>query len=211
MSQQDPPITRRSIAKGAAWTVPVVALGSAAPAIAASCPASRPCPPPVVGFGAVTGTGVYSSTSTWGPQSSTTAGAGFRNTDPLSGNTSNAPWYGLGGETSSAATVSVSLKTSLALVGGCAYNLTFNASTYQGQVQTTLTIMVGNQAIYSLTPPTTGQAPAGVGLSNVPTSSGPFSVSTSASYSFSISIALAASGSSDNNDIYISNLVLSCA
>lgn len=225
MAQQGSQISRRRVAKGAAWSLPVVALGAAAPASAASCP-TRTCPV-VIAFGTpsgtvVSGTGTtatYASATSWGPQTVTGTisnpndgkAIGFRTTDPLS-NTSAATWYGVGDESAAGASVTVSKNAAVSLVAGCSYTLSLNASTWQGQAQTTLNVTVGTQTIYTLTP-TVGTSTAGgsQNLSNTAILSAPFTVPSTASYSVGITMSLAAAGTGSNNDIYVSNLLINCA
>ncbi|TWE10035.1 hypothetical protein [Rudaeicoccus suwonensis] len=215
MTQQGSQLSRRKIAKGAAWTIPVVALGAAAPASAASC-ATRTCPV-AIGFGALSGTpvnNVYPSATTWGPQTATaiftgtTRLPGFRATDPLGSNGAG-PWWGVGAESALGGTVSVSLDSPVTLVAGCSYTLSLNASTYQGQAQTSLAANVGAQTVYTLTPPTTGTP--GNGISNLAQTSAVFTVPTTTTYSVGLTITLAAAGTGSNNDIYVSNLLINCA
>ncbi|TWE10034.1 hypothetical protein [Rudaeicoccus suwonensis] len=225
MPQKSTLVSRRKIAKGAAWSVPVVALGAAAPASAASCP-TRTCPV-VIAFGTpsgtvVSGTGTtatYASATTWGPQAVSGNIAnpgdgkspGFRTTDPLSGN-ATATWFGVGDEASSASTITVSKTAAVSLVAGCSYTLSLNASTWQGQAQTTLNVTVGTQTIYTLTP-TVGTAAAGgsQGLNNASIVTAPFTVPTTTSYTVGINMSLAKATGGSNNDIYVSNLLINCA
>lgn len=215
MTDQDPYVSRRTLAKGAAWTVPVIALGAAAPATAASC-ATRTCPV-VIGFGALSGTpvnNVYPSATTWGPQqvnatfAGTTRLPGFRSTDPL-GSTATGPWWGVGAESAAGGTVTVSLNSPVTLVAGCSYTLSFNASTYEGQAQTTLAVNVGAQTVFTLN--TSSSGTVGSGLSNAGQLSAPFTVATTTTYSVGLTITLAAAGTGSNNDIYVRNLLINCA
>lgn len=221
MPQESALVSRRKVAKGAAWTVPVVALGAAAPASAASCP-TRTCPPTAIAFGTPSGanvsgtTLVYTSATSWGPTSVTGATTdnspfnkqpGFRVADPLSGN-STAPWFGTGDEAANGATITVSKNAQINLTAGCDYTLTLRASTWQGQAQTTLNVTVGSQTIYSLTPPTSGTI--GNGLSNAAIGPVTFTVPSTGAYTVGINISLAAAGGGSNNDVYVSDLVISC-
>lgn len=207
---------RRTLVKGAAWTLPTVAVASAAPALAASPCAARTCPVDI-SFGAPTG-GDPSATTTASWSSSTSGtlaataspngrskGPGFRTRDPLE-NPAAGTWFGVGWEArSGTVTVTATRTVPVTLTAGCPYRFTTLASYYRGQSALTMRVNVGSNPVL------TWSVPAGSLGTGSETVSADFMVPTTGRYTVTISMTLANSGTNgNNNDLYINNPEILC-
>lgn len=209
-------ISRRTVAKGAAWAAPALVVGSAAPAIAASCDPKRTCPVNI-SFGSYSG---GTATTAWsGSVSGTTRWTengkdpGFRNNDPLFN--AVGPWFGVGQEAQTAVTLTATKTNPITLSAGCFYYASLDASVWQGQAETTVRMFIGNQEVLTFTPPTGDPTAKGSRASAIQTVRGVnFTVPTTGQYPVKLTISMVAVGATNgynNNDVYVSNLQLRCA
>lgn len=196
--------TRRTVAKGAAWSVPVLATAATAPAFAAS-----PCGTcPTIAFGtAWSAASTSPSTAVW---TNANNQVGFVSSDPLGGGVAGT-YFGVGKEPSTAQSISTTL-TNVTLAAGCSYVVNSVLSTWEGsQIAATLTMLVGTQTVLTYTTATGTGGGQRVKSGSTFTSSA-FTVPSTSAYTITLQVSFPGAPSVGENagDIWFRSPTLTC-
>ena len=198
--------SRRTLARGAAWSLPVLTVAAAAPATAAS-----PCGscPTIPGFqGSWSDASVTPAGATWGTGNSNKYG--FVSPNYLTG--AAGTYFGDSAEpTTTGQSISTTL-SSVTLSAACSYVLSYPLSTWEGsQIAATLTILVGTQTVGTYTT-AAGSGAGALGKSNAARSTSPFTVPTTGSYPITVRVSFPGPPASGQNagDIWVGSMTLTC-
>lgn len=180
-------MNRRTLAKGAAWAIPVIAMGAQAPAMAASPVACPAIPTP----------------SGW---TTTTAGTSGGSGTGSYGWTTTAPYsFSEVRDAASGKTFTVTTTTSVAVMAGVTYTIntsvTFNYGSNNASISKpqTCSLAMGGTTIFSYT---TGSSPLTTPYSAVPVS-GTYKATSTGMVALTFTFAVQAPGSGGNDDVTV--------